>query len=94
MLHCKKGAADLGGKRDQGSARTSRLDQDMTAFFEHAYEFGAKLQHTAAAPTATRTFATIKGKLAKFWPPALIAFGLILTLGWNVGLVWLLYELI
>ena len=94
MLHCRRRAANLGGKRDKAGARTSRLDQDMTVFFEHAYELGAKLQHTAAAPTATRTFATIRSWLANFWPPALIAFGLILTLGWNVGLVWLLYELI
>ena len=64
----------------------------MTAFFEHAYELGAK-QHTAAAPTPTRTIATIRSRLANLWPPALIGFGLILTLGWNVGLVWLLYEL-
>jgi hypothetical protein len=94
MLQCRKRAANLGGERDKASARTSRLDQDMTAFFQHAYEFGAKLQHTTAAPTATGTFATIRSELANFWPPALIAFGLILTLGWNVGLVWLLYELI
>jgi hypothetical protein len=66
----------------------------MIAFFEHAYELGAKLQHRVAAPSPTRTFAAIRSRLANFWPPALIAFGLILTLGWNVGLVWLLYELI
>jgi hypothetical protein len=94
MLHCKKGAADLGGKRDQGSARTSRSDQDMTAFVEHAHELGVTFPATDAHPTATRTVATIKSKLANFWPPALIAVGLALTLGWNVGLAWLLYKLI
>jgi hypothetical protein len=66
----------------------------MTAFAEHAHQFGATLPHTAESPTATRRVAAIKNRLANFWPPALIGFGLVLTLGWNVGLVWLLYELI
>jgi hypothetical protein len=83
-----------GWKRDQGSARTSRSDQDMTAFFERAHELDATPQVAAVGPTATRQIATIKSKLASFWPPALIALGLLLTLGWNVGLVWLLYLLI
>jgi hypothetical protein len=66
----------------------------MTAFVEHAHELGGTFPPTGAPPTATRTVATIGSRLANFWPPALIAFGLVLTLGWNVGLVWLLYELI
>jgi hypothetical protein len=66
----------------------------MTAFFEHAHELDATPQVAAVGPTATRQIATIKSKLASFWPPALIALGLLLTLGWNVGLVWLLYLLI
>jgi hypothetical protein len=55
----------------------------MTAFVEHAHEFGS-----------AHRIATIKSKIANFWPPALIALGLVLTLTWNVGLVWLLYMLI
>jgi hypothetical protein len=66
----------------------------MTAFVEHAHQLGVSFSPTADSPTATRRVAAIKSKLANFWPPALIAFGLLLTLGWNVGLVWLLYELI
>jgi hypothetical protein len=66
----------------------------MTAFVEHAHELGATFSPTAAVQTATRSVAAIKSKLANFWPPALIALGLLLTLGWNVGLVWLLYLLI
>jgi hypothetical protein len=65
----------------------------MTAFVEHAHELGATFPPTATQ-TATRSVAAIKSKLANFWPPALIALGLLLTLGWNVGLVWLLYLLI
>jgi hypothetical protein len=94
MLQCGRGASGLDGKSDDYSARTSRLDQGMTAFAEHTHELGATFARTADAQTATRTVATIKRKLASFWPPALIAFGLILTLGWNVALVWLLYKLI
>jgi hypothetical protein len=66
----------------------------MTAFLERAHELGVTFPHTDTAPTATRTVAKIRSRLANFWPPALIAFGLVLTLGWNAGLVWLLYELI
>ena len=66
----------------------------MTAFVEHAHEFGVTLPPTGTPPTAIRTVAMIRSRLANFWPPALIGFGLVLTLGWNVGLVWLLYELI
>jgi hypothetical protein len=66
----------------------------MTAFVERAHELGVTFPGTDTPPTAARTVATIKSKLANFWPPALIAFGLVLTLGWNVGLAWLLYELI
>jgi hypothetical protein len=66
----------------------------MTAFVEHAHQLGATFPSTAAQSTATRRVAAIKNRLASFWPPALIAFGLVLTLGWNVGLVWLLYEFI
>jgi hypothetical protein len=66
----------------------------MTALVEHAHELGVTFPSTGAPPTATRTVATIRSRLANFWPPALIAFGLVLTLGWNVGLVWLLYSLI
>lgn len=92
MLHCRERGIRLGG--DESSARTSRSDQNMTAFVEHAHELGVTFPATGAPSTATRTVATIKSKLANFWPPALIAFGLVLTLGWNVGLVWVLYELI
>jgi hypothetical protein len=66
----------------------------MTAFVEHAHQLGAAFPPRAASRTATRIVAAIKNRLANFWPPALIVFGLVLTLGWNVGLVWLLYELI
>jgi hypothetical protein len=66
----------------------------MTAFVEHAHELGVAFPPTGDPPTVTRTVATIKSRLANFWPPALIVFGLVLTLGWNVGLAWLLYELI
>jgi hypothetical protein len=66
----------------------------MTAFFERAHELDATPRHAAITPTATRQVAAIKSKLANFWPPALIVLGLLLTLGWNVGLVWLLYLLI
>ena len=93
MLHCKRGAS-LDGESDDSSARTSRSDLHMTAFVEHAHELGVAFSPTGAPPTATRTVATIRSRLANFWPPALIGFGLVLTLGWNVGLAWLLYELI
>jgi hypothetical protein len=66
----------------------------MTALVEHAHELGVAFPPTDAPPNATSTFAAIRSRLVKFWPPALIAIGLVLTLGWNVGLVWLLYELI
>lgn len=66
----------------------------MTVFVERAHELGVTFAPTGAPPTAIRTVATIRSRLANLWPPALIAFGLVLTLGWNVGLVWLLYELI
>jgi hypothetical protein len=66
----------------------------MTVFVERAHELGVTFPPTSAPPTAPRTVATIKSKLANFWPPALIALGLVLTLGWNVGLAWLLYEII
>jgi hypothetical protein len=93
MLHCRRGAS-LDGVSDDFSARTLRSDPHMTAFVEHAHELGVTFPATDARPTATRTVATIKNRLANFWPPALIAVGLALTLGWNVGLVWLLYRLI
>jgi hypothetical protein len=66
----------------------------MIAFVEHAHELGATFPPTADARTAPPSVAAIKSKLANFWPPVLIALGLLLTLGWNVGLVWLLYLLI
>jgi hypothetical protein len=66
----------------------------MNALVEHAHEFGVTIPPTDAPPTATRKVATIRSRLANSWPPALIAIGLVLTLGWNLGLVWLLYELI
>jgi hypothetical protein len=66
----------------------------MTAFVEHAQQLGATFPPTADSATATHRVAAIKNRLANFWPPALIAFGFVLTLGWNVGLVWLVYELI
>jgi hypothetical protein len=66
----------------------------MTAYVEHPHELGVTFPATDALLTATRTVATIKSRLANFWPPALIAGGLALTLGWNVGLAWLLYRLI
>jgi hypothetical protein len=93
MLHCRRGAS-LDGESDDFGARTSRSDPNMTAFVEHAHELGVTFPATDASPTATRRVATIKSKLANFWPPALIAVGLALTLGWNVGLAWLLYRLI
>jgi hypothetical protein len=86
--------AGLGGKSDDCSVHTSRSDQDMTAFAEHAHELGTTFPPAADAQTATHRVATLKSRLANFWPPALIALGLALTLSWNVGLVWLLYELI
>jgi hypothetical protein len=92
MLHCGERGFRLGG--DERSARTSRSDQNMTAFVEHAHQLGSTFSPAAGSGTATRRVAAIKIRLANFWPPALIAFGLVLTLGWNVGLVWLLYELI
>lgn len=93
MLQCKRGAK-LDGESDDFGARTSRSDPHMTAFVEHAHELGVTFPATDAPLTATRRVATIKSKLANFWPPALIAVGLALTLGWNVGLAWLLYRLI
>jgi hypothetical protein len=88
-----QGTANPGGG-DESTARTSRSDQNMTAFAKHAHLLGVAFPATDPHQTATLTVAKIKSKLANFWPPALIAFGLVLTLGWNVGLVWLLYELI
>jgi hypothetical protein len=85
---------NLDGESDDSSARTSRSDPPMTAFVEHAHELGVTFSPTDAPPAATRIVATIRSRLANFWPPALIGFGLVLTLGWNVGLAWLLYELI
>jgi len=66
----------------------------MSAFVERTHEFGVTFPPTDASPTATRRVATIRSRLANFWPPALIALGLVLTLSWNIGLAWLLYLLI
>lgn len=66
----------------------------MTALIEHANELGAAFPPLTGVPTTARRIATTKSKIANLWPPALIALGLVLTLTWNVGLVWLLYLLI
>jgi hypothetical protein len=79
---------------DESSSSTARSEQDMSAFVEHAHKLGVTFPPQADSPIETRTVGTIKSRLANFWPPVLIVLGLVLTLGWNVGLAWLLYLLI
>jgi hypothetical protein len=65
----------------------------MTALVGRAHGIGAAFP-SAIVQTGTTKIATIKSRLANSWPPALIVLGLILTVGWNAGLLWLLYELV
>jgi hypothetical protein len=38
--------------------------------------------------------AAIKSQLSTAWPPVMIVFGLIITLGWTIGFAWLLLRLV
>jgi hypothetical protein len=62
---------------------------DMTAQIETQNGIEAALPSVAGAVTATNAT-----RLADLWPPAMIGLGLILTLGWNVGLFLLLWRVI
>lgn len=48
---------------------------------------------TSSLPIVARK-ATLKAKLAGLWPPAVIAFGLVLTVAWAAGLLWLLHFVV
>ncbi len=61
----------------------------MTSFVEIAQEHTAESRPAAAAPVAT-----IKTKLADFWPLAMIAVGLGLTLALTAGILWLSLSLL
>jgi hypothetical protein len=66
----------------------------MTALVERAHEIGSAFPSPAVSRIGMTKMAAIKSKLSASWPPALIVLGLILTLGWNAGLLWLVYELV
>ena len=42
-----------------------------------------------SCPAAVAPIAAIKAKLARVWPPVMIALGVVLTLLWDGGLLWL-----
>jgi hypothetical protein len=37
---------------------------------------------------------TIKARLNGLWPPVVIGFGLVLTVAWAAGLLWLLHRVV
>jgi len=47
---------------------------------------------SASSAVARRT--TIKARLAGLWPPVVVGFGLLLTMAWAGGLLWLLHLVI
>ena len=61
----------------------------MTATFEQTrtpdFAQGSALAAKAVA---------IKGAVAGAWPPAMIAFGLVLTVAWSGSLLWLFVRMI
>ena len=57
----------------------------MTATFEHT----RKSEFALAAKAVS-----IKGTMAGVWPPAMIGLGLVLTLAWSGGLLWLFVRMI
>lgn len=52
------------------------------------------LQPAALAPAQMSEGSTIKSRIINSWPAALVGLGLVLTIGWNVGLLWLLYRVV
>jgi hypothetical protein len=66
----------------------------MTATTERAHQVGTAFSTSAVAQIGAAKISAIKKTLSNLWPPTLIVLGLVLTLGWNVGLVWLLFELV
>lgn len=61
----------------------------MTATFEHT----RKSDFAPESALAARAVA-IKGAVAGVWPPAMIGVGLLLTLAWSGGLLWLFVRMI
>lgn len=61
----------------------------MTAFVEAAQPMG-----TASLPASGTSTSTIGARLADLWPLAMIVLGLVLTLIWAGGWVWLLLSFV
>jgi hypothetical protein len=61
----------------------------MTAAFEHP-----RKSDFAPAPALATKAVAIKGALAGLWPPAMIGLGVLLTLAWSGGLLWLFVSTI
>ena len=57
----------------------------MTATFEHTRKVDLALAAKAVS---------IKGAMAGVWPPAMLGLGLVLTLAWSGGLLWLFVRMI
>jgi hypothetical protein len=57
----------------------------MTATFEHPRKVDLVLAAKAVS---------IKGAMAGMWPPAMLGLGLVLTLAWSGGLLWLFVRMI
>jgi len=49
---------------------------------------------SASSLPAVARKATIKARLAGLWPPVVVGFGVILTMAWAGGLLWLLHYVI
>jgi hypothetical protein len=47
-----------------------------------------------SVPAPAASIAAIKATLAGVWPPVMIALGVVLTLLWDGGLLWLLERTI
>jgi len=61
---------------------------------EHAPKLRAEYAIPADVGVGMAKIAAIKSRLSASWPPVMIVLGLILTLGWTVGLAWLLLRLV
>jgi len=48
---------------------------------------------TSSLPAVARK-TTIKARLNGLWPPVVIGFGLVLTVAWAAGLLWLLHLVV
>jgi hypothetical protein len=57
----------------------------MTATFEHTRKVDLALAAKAVS---------IKGAMVGVWPPAMLGLGLVLTLAWSGGLLWLFVRMI